>query len=297
MRAPAIALALLAATPGVASTADGKAAWAVGDYARAVSEFQAPAAAGDAEAQLAMGEAYRMGRGVAVDPAAAADWYRKSAAQGNAAASDALGLVLFALGQRQEAVPLLEKAADRNDPRALYLLGTAHFNGDFAPRDWGLAYALMSRAATLGLPQARTSLQTMETYIQPTDRARAQILIAAASKPPAAPPAKATPVTAKATPVTAKPVPVPAKVKVPPPAPATGAWRVQLGAYGSADRAKTAWTALAAKVPALKRLEQRVLVAGSVVRLQAGGIASRDAANALCKAAITAGSGCFPIGP
>jgi TPR repeat protein len=301
-----------------APATDPIAIWNSGDFPRAVEAARAPAAAGDADAQFLLGQAYRLGRGVTADPATALGWYRRAAAQGHVAASDSLGLLLFAQGQRAEAMPLLVQSSDRGEPRALYLVATAHFNGDYVTKDWPLAYAMMSRAAEAGIVQARQSLATMERYLTPTDKGKAQALIAAqrASTPPAAsatnvaaaqtrpapPPPVAKPPVARTNvaaatpkPTVTRPAPTPAK---PTTAPAPrGNWRVQLGAFGSADRAETAWASLAGKNGDLAALDHKVVTAGSIRRLQAGGIASREAANALCRRIIAAGGGCIPIAP
>jgi cell division septation protein DedD len=89
----------------------------------------------------------------------------------------------------------------------------------------------------------------------------------------------------------------PASTKVAIAPAARGTWRVQLGAFGSADRAEAAWTSLAGKHASLAGLDHKVVPAGNFRRLQAGGIASRDAANALCRRITSAGGGCIPIAP
>ena len=272
-------LAILSVVPAAAGVPEGKAAWAAGDYAAAIVQLRPPAEAGDAEAQFYLGEAYRLGRGVTADTDLAIVWYRRSAALGNARARDALGLTLFASGKRPEAIPLLEKAAEGGDARALYVLGTAHFNGDNTTRDWPLAYAMMMRASANGLPQAKTSLDVMDRYLFPADKVRAQQLYAGMSG--------GTPAPASASAAPARP----AAIAV------GGAWKVQLGAFGSADRAETAWTSLSAKVPALKRLDRHVIEAGPVRRLQAWNLADRAAAADLCKAVTAAGGGCLAMAP
>lgn len=78
---------------------------------KAAAEFKSDlgrAQAGEAEAQFRVGTAYRKGWGVAMEPAAAANWMRESADQGNAAAQHALG-EMYEAG---EGVP-------RNEARAL----------------------------------------------------------------------------------------------------------------------------------------------------------------------------------
>lgn len=77
---------------------------------KAASEFNFDlqrAQAGEAEAQFRVGTAYRKGWGVAMEPAAAANWMRESADQGNAAAQHALGQ-MYEVG---EGVPLNEVRA------------------------------------------------------------------------------------------------------------------------------------------------------------------------------------------
>ena len=343
MRTTLLSLAALALlgplvlAPASAGVPEGKVAWASGDYGAALLQFRPAADAGDAEAQFYLGEAYRLARGVPGDSDQAMVWYRRSAALGNTRARDALGLTLFASGKRAEAMPLLEKAADGGDARALYVLGTAHFNGDNTTRDWALAYAMMMRASAGGLPQAKTSLDVMDRYLFPADKARAQTLYAgmtggaAATATASAAPAKpvtvaaATPVAkpavsaatapvsppsiapARATPQRAAPVVAaaapPVKPKpdapraTPPVANAGGAWKVQLGAFGSAERAEAAWTLLSGKVPALKRLDRHVVEAGQVQRLQAWNVADRAAAADLCAAITAAGGQCLAMAP
>lgn len=160
-----------ASIPASADVKAGVDAWQQGDYARAVAEWRPLAAAGDSDAQFNLGQAYKLGRGVPVDLPIAIEWFRKAAAQGHQRASDNYGLLLFQQGQREKAMPYIRASSDRGEPRAQYILGTAMFNGDLAPKDWVMAYALMTRAASAGLEQASTSLAVMDKYI-PADQRR-----------------------------------------------------------------------------------------------------------------------------
>jgi len=167
------------AIPGVA-LADvnaGVAAWEQGDYATAVAEWRGPAGAGDADAQFNLGQAYRLGRGVEQNTRQAEVYYAKAAAQGHVKAADNLGLLLFQNGRREEAMPYVRDAADRGDPRAQYLLGIAHFNGDMVQRDWVRAYALLTLANSAGLPQAAGAVAQMDTHIPLEQRQQAQALV------------------------------------------------------------------------------------------------------------------------
>jgi cell division septation protein DedD len=158
----AAALFPVAAQAGVKEGVD---AWQARDYAKAIAEWRGPSAAGDPDAQFNLAQAYKLGRGVPVDMKMAQSLYEKAAAQGHEQAQANLGLILFQNGDRKAAMPWIQKAANRGEPRAQYVLGTAHFNGDLAPRDWPRAYALMTRAAAAGLPQASRSLSEMDKYI------------------------------------------------------------------------------------------------------------------------------------
>ncbi|WP_041390265.1 SPOR domain-containing protein [Sphingobium chlorophenolicum] len=145
-------------------------AWQQGDYAKAIGVWQPLAQAGDPDAQFNMGQAYKLGRGVKADPAAAIDWYRKAAKQGHSRAEDNLGLLMFQQGDRAGAFPYLQRAAERGEPRAQYIVGTALFNGDLTAKNWVRAYALMTRASDSGLAQATASLRQMDKYIPQEQR-------------------------------------------------------------------------------------------------------------------------------
>lgn len=158
------------ASSAEATVKDGVDAWQAGNYAKAITEWRQPAEQGDADAQFNLGQAYKLGRGVPMDSKIAQSWYVKAAEQGHEQAQANLGLIMFQGGDRKGAVPWIIKAAQQGEPRAQYVLGTAMFNGDLVARDWPRAYALMTRAAASGLPQAATSLQQMDGYISIADR-------------------------------------------------------------------------------------------------------------------------------
>lgn len=203
------------ASPLSAQVREGVEAWSRGDYAAAVAEWRGPAEAGDPDAMFNLAQAYRLGRGVPQDMSRAEDLYDRAAQAGHVQAADTYGLMLFQDGRREEALPYVGAAANRGDPRAQYLLGIAHFNGDLVARDWVRAYALLTLANAQGLPQAGPAIQQMDDHIpleqrqqaaslarqleSDAERARAVELAAAdlgAQVPPAAqaaPPPQATP--------------------------------------------------------------------------------------------------------
>ncbi len=160
-------------TPALADVKAGVDAWGRGDYATAINEWRGPAAAGDADAQFNLAQAYKLGRGVPQDLVQAEKWYKTAADQGHLQANDNYGLILFQNNRRKEALPYLQASAERGEPRAQYVLGTGHFNGDFVEKDWIKAYALMTRASAQELPQATSNLAQMDRFIPVEDRRRA----------------------------------------------------------------------------------------------------------------------------
>jgi cell division septation protein DedD len=174
----AAAALLIATAPAIADVKTGVDAWQQGDYAKAIGEWRPLAQAGDSDAQFNLGQAYKLGRGVQPDLNIAIDWYRKAAQQGHMRAEDNLGLLLFQQGDRSGAMPYLQHASMRGEPRAQYIVGTALFNGDMIGKDWVRAYALMTRASASGLPQASSSLEQMDKFI-PEDQRKQGLALAA----------------------------------------------------------------------------------------------------------------------
>lgn len=168
---PLLAASMLAA-PAHADVKDGVDAWQAGNYAAAVAEWRPLALTGDADAQFNLGQAYKLGRGVPADLVQAEAWYRRAAKQGHLQAEDNLGLVLFTANRRQEAMPFILASAARGEPRAQYVLGTAHFNGDLAAQDWPRAYALTKRASDAGLGIASARLAQLDNLIPLDQRQR-----------------------------------------------------------------------------------------------------------------------------
>ena len=332
--AAAVAALLSAGAPALAQNVEaGVRAWEAGNYEEAIRNWRPLADSGDQDAQFNLGHAYRLGRGVPQNMTLAEQWYERAARAGHVEAQAMYGLILFQNNRRQEALPFIQRAAERGDRRAQYVYGTALFNGDVVGRDWPRAYAFMSRAAAQGLPYAQSQLTEMEQHISAEDRARgAEIAQAMAASAPAAP--AATRVASAAPPATANrpapsspPPPRVAQADVPPapavnrpppgviqppaprvvqpqPAPpaarpsapasiatASGRWRVQLGAFSNEDNARRAWGGVSSRLPGLQPFFVR---AGAVVRLQAGPLASRAAADRACAAARQA---CFPVSP
>ncbi len=379
----AAGLALTAATivaPAHADVRAGVTAWEAGDYARAVREWRPLAVAGDADAQFNLAQAYKLGRGVPLDLTEASQWFRRAADQGHLQAQDNLGLVLFDMGQKADALPYLQQSAERGEPRAQFVMGAELFNGERISRDLPRAYAHMKRATDAGLQRAAAALVQMDgvipleqrqqglaiatqmeasegqarlaamtatappraarpATIRPAELPPSQAGTTYAPPPPVSPPA---PIVVAAAPgrvidvrnaeappiaqprvaqapvsipavegdypglsasIGSRPAPVITPPATPPPrvtpaatrnaipAAASGAWRVQLGAFASRTRAQTLWTELAGRLPGAS---PDYVAAGTVTRLQAGPYANRAAAERACAAVRPAA--CFPVG-
>ncbi|MGP7796157.1 SPOR domain-containing protein [Sphingomonas sp. CLY1604] len=324
----------IAGAPAVAQTVKaGVDAWSRGDFPAAVAQWRGLAVAGDADAQFNLGQAYKLGRGVPVDPVLAESWFRKAALQGHPQAEDNYGLALFQAGRKSEAAPWLEKAVRRGEPRGQLVLGTMLFNGDGVPRDYPRAYALMTLASQAGLKAASETLAQMDQYVTPVDRERglglAQSYAAAApgasaargratlasvpandappprvvlaqQRPAAGPLARGGPamVPSPDRPAPARPAPERAEHRPAPPRPqperaerSGGSWRIQLGAFSTQANASTQWARVRGRIGGA---EPAYVKAGSVIRLQAGGFASKAAAQKACAAS---GVPCVVVAP
>ncbi len=261
----------------------------------------APAAdQGNADAQFNMGQAYKLGRGVAVDLKAAEAWYRKAALQGHEQAEGYYGLALFENGKRADAVPWLQRAVGRGDAaRAVHprhhavqwrrrgeglgprlcadgprLLDRARRRGQGARAD-GPIYAAGRSPAGPRLLRASTKTNSTRAAVR-CRRSRSRRIIAP-SRPPSPRPA----------PRTTPPAPLRAAPDAPPPLryaprrpPAQdGGWRVQLGAFGDPGNARKLWSQVSGRFPGR---QPYFVKTGALTRLLVGPFASRAAAAGAC---------------
>jgi TPR repeat protein len=301
-------LALAASSPLAAqSVKAGIEAWQKADYPAAVSIWRPLAEKGDADAQFNLGQAYRLGRGVPTNLAAAQTWFERAANQGHLDAQATLGLLLFQNGDQAGGLRWLKAAALKGEPRALLVYGTALFNGDGVTQDPVLGYAFVSRAAAQGLAAAKDTLAQMDKILPLDDRKKGvAIAIANARKAPAPksrtirvkPASPIAPAVAQATP---KPVPQPpvqatrkpaAKAPVATVPAKSGAWRIQLGAFSQRASAEALFKRLSG-TSALAGRQAFYIPVGAITRLQVGPFESRAAASAACAAVKQA---CFPVG-
>ncbi len=287
-----VAAALVLASPTALPAQSVKAgieAWQRADYASAVAIWRPLAEKGDADAAFNLGQAYRLGRGVPTNLATAKTWFESSAEKGHVDAQTTLGLLLFQNGDQTEGLRWLRSAAEKGEPRALLVYGTALVNGDGVTQDPVTGYAYVSRAAAQGLVPAKETLKQLDQILSLDDRKKGVAIARAKAK--ASPPPKSK--RERSTQVAAtKPVPTPKLAATPPQRPAaSGAWRIQLGAFSQRGSAEALYQRLS-RNGALAGRQPFYIAAGAITRLQVGPFETKAAAGAACRAVAQA---CFPV--
>ena len=304
-----VALALLgvaASPPSAQNVRAGIEAWQRADYSTAVAIWRPLAEKGDADAAFNLGQAYRLGRGVPTNIAAATTWFQRAAAKGHIDAQTTLGLLLFENGDVAAGLKWLKAAADKGEPRALLVYGTALVNGDGVKRDPVLGYAYVSRAAAQGLAPAKQTLAQLDQML-PLDARKRGVALAAAKAKAAPPPTSRSPA------VSSSPAQAGAQPKAkngagapPGPRPSSpGNSQVRRqpqhpsrppapGASSSAPSPSEAppRPCSSACQAGCRGKRAFYVPVGNITRLQVGLFESKAAATAACKAVATA---CFPV--
>jgi len=293
-----LAIAAAGAPLSAQSVRSGIEAWQKADYSAAVAIWRPLADKGDADAAFNLGQAYRLGRGVPQDMAAAQGWFERAARKGHVDAQATLGMMLFQSGNQTGGLRWLKMAAIAGEPKAMLVYGSALFNGEGAPRDPLLGYRYVVGAAEAGLEPARMTLQRMDEILPAEDREKALQLALPTSAQVSSP-----------APAAEKKVPKPAKVAVAPekkvaasppapkaqpkPAPAArGAWRIQLGAFSRRSSAEALFDKLSGKA-VLSGRRAFYIPYGSITRLQVGPFESQSSAQGACNA--LGPQACFPV--
>ena len=143
-----------------------------------IEDLKVRSAAGDKNATRAVAEAFYVGRGgVEQDYVQAAQWYRKLATQGDAAAQTSLGL-MYARGfgfarDMNEARKWWSLAAAQNDPGAQHNLGMVYLEGSGVPVDLPQALHWFQGAAARGHVQAQRMVGLM--YFEGDGTARDEV--------------------------------------------------------------------------------------------------------------------------
>lgn len=272
---------LLAAPTSAQSVTSGIEAWGRSDYAAALAAWRPLAAKGNPDAMFNLGQAYRLGRGVPIDLVQAQEWYERAAEANHVGAQTQLGMLLFGTGIRADGLRWLKAAADKGEPRAQLLYGTALFNGDGVAREPLAAYRYISTSAAQGLAAAKTTL-TQLNDVMSADLRRAAV--DGGSLPPAQSSQTRAPM----------PAAIPsASTAAPLAVPVSGRWRVQLGAFSqqaSAEKLfyKYADGPLVGRAPFF-------LAVGGITRLQVGPFPSHAEAAKTCAVLAGRGQPCFVV--
>lgn len=288
----AVIAAALPAPASAQSVRDGIEAWQQADYSRAVAIWRPLAEKGNADAQFDLGEAYRLGRGVTLNIGAATTWFERAARQGHVDGQRILGLLLFQNGNRTAGLKWLKMAADKDDPGALLIYGTALVNGDGVKRDPVLGYAYVSHAAAKGFAPARETLADLDRVLSADQRQKAAALsIGSATTPSERATVKQGSIRSGPSRTTKTPLQTPSALPAVRVAEAKGSWRIQLGAFSQRTAAEALFKKLSAN-SALSGRHPYFIPVGAITRLQVGPFESKQAASAACKALATA---CFPV--
>ena len=263
----------------------------------AVAIWRPLAEDGDADAAFNLGQAYRLGRGVPIDLAAAQTWFERAARKGHVDAQTTLGLLLFQNGNRVGGLRWLKSAAEaRRAARAADLRHRACSTATASPATRCSAYAYVSRAAAQGLAPAKDDARRHgpDPAARPAQarasrwrRWQGQSRAGPAANGQAAPPSAASRSRRRQSRRSRS------RSRSPPasrPSPASGAWRIQLGAFSSAA-AEVVPKRCSGKLSGKLAGRQAFYVpAGAVTRLQAGPFESRAAATAACAHALSKAS-------
>jgi hypothetical protein len=166
------------------------AAFAAGDYAKALQVTRPLAEKGDPRSQYGMGVLYENGFGVTKDLKLAAAWYLKSARQGNTDAQYNLGAMYeHGVGMPvnyPEAARWYRPAAEQGDIDALSNLGVLYQGGKGVPQDKVLAMALYNVSVTYagnGTTQAAQNRQVLANQMPLADVKKALALTNELLKP------------------------------------------------------------------------------------------------------------------
>jgi uncharacterized protein len=241
-----------------------------GDRPKAMPHIEKSAARGEPRAQYVLATALFNGDLVKKD------WVRAYALMTRASASG-LNQASASLAQMDQFIPLEQRQKGLTMARDIE---TASQRPQFAQTTTAPAAAKRSPRP----PEPPIRVEEVAPSTAEPIMIKKSVEVAAVEKPEAMKPKPVIRATPKAAP--------------PPPGVASGpAWRVQLGAFGDQDNARALWSKLQNRVAALGKLQPYYVKAGNVMRLQAGPIAGKSAAERVCVSVKASGQGCLTVGP
>lgn len=119
------------------------------DYKKAFTYFKKAADLGFSFAQNMLGLCYEQGKGVLANSNEAAQWYYKAASQKMRLAIKNLGQLYHNIGNDQEALLWLKKAADQSDGEAMFLMAEIYYRGKSGLKNDKEAFKYYSAASVM----------------------------------------------------------------------------------------------------------------------------------------------------
>lgn len=132
-----------------------------GNFIDALQHWVPLATAGNAAAQFNLSTMYDDGKGVPRDLETARYWLEKSVQAGYGPALHNHGLTLLEQDRNEDAIKVIQKAADSGLPRSLYTLGKMYQYGLSIPENPEKAFKFISLAAQAGNDKAQYNLGKM----------------------------------------------------------------------------------------------------------------------------------------
>jgi len=305
-----------------ASVTEGINAYKSGDYQKAHDLWLPHAALGNATALFNLGQLYRLGQGVEIDPKKAEEYYLRAAYRDHIRAQRNLGVMYYFGRVEQDSVGKdlkkaffwLDSAAKLGDSRSQYMIGTMYYNGDHVEKDPVKALAWINIASYSGLKDAQKAKETLDNNLSDDQKQKARDLMpdllsktsqtASLSLPYTEPTAddqdqsfqlKLAPASSPAKPVE-KAAPIENNTND------QSLYRVQLAALTTREGADKAWAIISQKHNNLLNSYEPYVSEvdlgaekGTMYRLQVSPFDSRDAADVLCNDLKAAGQGCYVV--
>lgn len=270
-----------------------------GERARAMPLISAAAARGDPRAQYLLGLAHFNADIVEKDWVRAYALVSLAQQGGLAQAVPALAQMdqYIPLEQRQQSVALAAKLASAAEATRQQQFATADLGVGSGPAPGSRPDAVVAAATIAGRDSPG---QAGADFTRPRPQPQrppqvADILDEGSAGTPASAPVVTARTARPAPPVAvAQPRAVPPARPAPAPAPASGNWRVQLGAFGVPGNADALWARVKGR-PELAGHARINLTEGRLTRLQAGGFASQADAQAACSRLQAGGFTCIAL--
>jgi len=126
--------------------------------ARALVELKALAARGSVVSMLYIADAYRKGRGTAVEIYEAKDWYTRAMQSGSVTGCYELGRIYYEQRNYSKAEEAFRQGESKNHAPSIHMLGLMHLKGIGVEKNRDKARELFEKASSLGHVFAKRNL-------------------------------------------------------------------------------------------------------------------------------------------